>query len=79
MKKVLLGIALIVLIAGCTTYASQEQMDELNARRDAVESLKMEIKGKQETKANMEEEVTMMEERIAELEEEIAELEEKLK
>ena len=79
MKKVLLVIAVLVLIAGCTKYASQEQLDELNARSGAVEALKSEIKSAQGEKADLTTEKEMLEDEIMKLEEEIAELEKKVK
>jgi len=79
MKKVLLVIAVLALIVGCTKYASQEQLDELNARSGAVEALKSEIKSAQEEKVDLADEVKMLEDEIMKLEEEVAELEKKVK
>ncbi|MEA1913112.1 MAG: hypothetical protein U9N06_04670 [candidate division WOR-3 bacterium] len=79
MKKALLVFAIFALMVGCTKYASQEQLDELQARKDAVESLKSEIKSAQEKKADLEDEKIARQEKVEELEKEIAELEEKTK
>jgi len=43
MKKLLVGVLAILLMVGCTQYASQEQMDELAAREQAVNGLRSEV------------------------------------
>ncbi|MCK4421059.1 hypothetical protein KAW18_14100 [candidate division WOR-3 bacterium] len=75
MKKVLLGIAMLAMIVGCTKYASQEQLDELQAREDAVTSLKEEVKDMQTEKASLIDEKADKEATIEELETEISNLE----
>jgi len=79
MKKLILAIAIFALMAGCTKYASQEQLDELQARKEAVAALKSDVKDAQKEKVNLMDEKRVKEERIAELKEGISELEEKLR
>lgn len=79
MRKVLLVIAILVLIVGCTRYASQEQLDELQARKDAVAALKTEVKDTQKDIADLMDEQKMKEDELAECKEKIAEIEIKIK
>ncbi|TEU01036.1 MAG: hypothetical protein E3J23_01215 [Candidatus Stahlbacteria bacterium] len=79
MRKVLLVIAILVLIVGCTRYASQEQLDELQVRKDAVAALKTEVKDTQKDIADLMDEQKMKEDELAECKEKIAEIEIKIK
>lgn len=79
MRKVLLVIAILALIVGCTRYASQEQLDELQAREDAVAALKTEVKDTQKDIADLMDEQKMKEDELAECKEKIAEIEIKIK
>ena len=79
MRKVLLVIAILVLIVGCTRYASQEKLDELQARKDAVAALKTEVKDTQKDIADLMDEQKMKEDELAECKEKIAEIEIKIK
>jgi len=79
MRKVLLVIAILALIVGCTRYASQEQLDELQARKDAVAALKTEVKDTQKDIADLMDEQKMKEDELAECKEKIAEIEIKIK
>ncbi|MCK4571527.1 hypothetical protein KAT89_01215 [candidate division WOR-3 bacterium] len=79
MRKVLLVIAILALIVGCTRYASQEQLDELQVRKDAVAALKTEVKDTQKDIADLMDEQKMKEDELAECKEKIAEIEIKIK
>lgn len=79
MRKVLLVIAILALIVGCTRYASQEQLDELQAREDAVAALKTEVKDTQKDIADLMDEQKMKEDELAECKEKITEIEIKIK
>lgn len=79
MRKVLLVIAILVLIVGCTRYASQEQLDELQAGKDAVAALKTEVKDTQKDIADLMDEQKMKEDELAKCKEKIAEIEIKIK
>jgi peptidoglycan hydrolase CwlO-like protein len=72
-------IAILALIVGCTRYASQEQLDELQARKDAVAALKTEVKDTQKDIADLMDEQKMKEDELAECKEKIAEIEIKIK
>lgn len=79
MRKVLLVIAILALIVGCTRYASQEQLDELQVRKDAVAALKTEVKDTQKDIADLMDEQKMKEDELAKCKEKIAEIEIKIK
>lgn len=79
MRKVLLVVAILALIVGCTRYASQEQLDELQARKDAVAALKTEVKDTQKDIADLMDEQKMKEDELAKCKEKIAEIEIKIK
>lgn len=79
MRKVLLVIAILALIVGCTRYASQEQLDELQVRKDAVAALKTEVKDTQKDIADLMDEQKMKEDELAECKEKIAEIEIKIR
>jgi nucleoid-associated protein YgaU len=78
MKKLLVGVLAILLIVGCTQYASQEQMEELAAREQAVNGLRAEVEDAEETLSDLEMEKSDNEARLGELETEVAELKEKV-
>ncbi|MCK4321547.1 hypothetical protein KAX08_03390 [candidate division WOR-3 bacterium] len=79
MRKVLLVIAILALIVGCARYASQEQLDELQLRKDAVAALKTEVKDTQKDIADLMDEQKMKEDELAKCKEKIAEIEIKIK
>lgn len=78
MKKLLVGVLAILLMVGCTQYASQEQMDELAARELAVNGLKAEVADAEGTLSDLEMEKADNEAKLSELETEVAELKEKV-
>jgi nucleoid-associated protein YgaU len=78
MKKLLVGVLAILLMVGCTQYASQEQMDELAAREQAVNGLRAEVEDAEATLSDLEMEKSDNEVRLGELETEVAELKEKV-
>ena len=57
----------------------QEQLDELQARKDAVAALKTEVKDTQKDIADLMDEQKMKEDELAECKEKIAEIETKIK
>jgi len=79
MKKILVGIMTILLLVGCTQYASREQMDELAARELAVNGLRSEVADAEGTLSNLEMEKSDKETKLGELETGIAELREKVR
>ncbi len=76
MKKLLVGVLAILLMIGCTQYASQEQMDELAAREQAVNGLRAEAEDAEATLSDLEMEKSDNGARLSELETEVAELKE---
>ena len=78
MKKLLVGVLAILLIAGCTQYASQEQMEELAAREQAVNALRAEVEDAEGTLSDLEMSKSDNEATLNDLEAEVAELQEKV-
>jgi nucleoid-associated protein YgaU len=78
MKKLLVGVLAILLMVGCTQYASQEQMEELAAREQAVNGLRSEVADAEETLSDLEMEKSDNEAMLSELEMEVSELREKV-
>lgn len=78
MKKLVVGVLPILLMVGCTQYASQEQVDELAARELAVNGLRAEVADAEETLSDLEMEKDDNEAKLSELETEVAELKEKV-
>ncbi|MEJ2568207.1 MAG: LysM peptidoglycan-binding domain-containing protein [candidate division WOR-3 bacterium] len=79
MKKFLLGLVAILLMVGCTQYASQEQMDELAARELAVEGLRSEVAEAEGTLGDLQMEKSDKGAKLSELETDVAELREKVR
>ena len=79
MKKLLVGVLTILLMVGCTQYASQEQMDELAAREQAVDGLRAEVEDAEGTLSDLEMEKSDNEVKLGELVTEVAELKEKVR
>jgi nucleoid-associated protein YgaU len=79
MKKLLVGVFSILLMVGCTQYASQEQMDELSAREQAVIGLRAEVADAEGSLSDLEMEKSDNEAKLNELETEVAELREKVR
>ena len=78
MKKLLVGVLAILLMVGCTQYASQEQMEELAAREQAVNGLRAEVEDAEGTLSDLEMAKSDNETTLSELEAEVAELQEKV-
>jgi len=78
MKKVILVMIVFALMFGCTRYASQEQLDELNALEEAVDALEVQVKDAQMEKAELMDNIEMKEDELMECEEKIAEIEKKI-
>ncbi len=78
MKKVILVMIVLALMFGCTRYASQEQLDELNALEEAVSTLEAEVKDAQTEKADLMDKIEMKEEELMNCEEKVAEIEKKI-
>lgn len=79
MKKLLVGVLAIFLIVGCTQYASNEQMDELTAREQAVNSLRSEVAEAEGTVSDLETKKSENDTKISELESDVDELKEKVR
>jgi len=79
MKKLLVGVLAILLMVGCTQYASQEQMDELAAKEQAVEGLRSEVADAEGNLSELETQQTENDARLSELEAEVGELREKVR
>ena len=79
MKKLLVGVLAIILMVGCTQYASQEQMDELAAREQAVNGLKSEVADAEGTLSDLQMQKSDNDAELSELEAEVAELREKVR
>ncbi len=79
MKKLLVGVLSILLMVGCTQYASQEQMDELAARELSVNELRDEVADAQGNLSDLEMEKSDNEAKLSELENDVAELREKVR
>jgi len=78
MKKLLVGVLAILLMVGCTQYASQEQMEELAAREQAVNGLRAEVGDAEGTLSDLEMTKSDNEATLSDLEAEVAELQEKV-
>jgi septal ring factor EnvC (AmiA/AmiB activator) len=78
MKKVILVMIVLALMFGCTRYASQEQLDELNTMEEAVEALEAQVKDAQMEKSDLMDKIEMKEEELMDCEEEISEIEKKI-
>ncbi len=78
MKKVILVMIVLALMFGCTRYASQEKLDELNALEEAVSTLEAEVKDAQTEKADLMDKIEMKEEELGNCEEKVAEIEKKI-
>jgi nucleoid-associated protein YgaU len=79
MKKLLVGVLAILLMVGCTQYASQEQMDELAAKEQAVEGLRSEVADAEGNLSELETQQSENDARLSELESEVGELREKVR
>jgi hypothetical protein len=79
MKKLLVGVLAILLMVGCTQYASKEQMDELAAREQTVIGLRAEVEDTEGTLSDLEMKKADDEVRLDELETDVAELREKVR
>jgi len=79
MKKLLVGVLAVVLMVGCTHYASQEQMDELAAREQAVNGLRSEVEDAEGTFSDLEMKKADNDATLSELETEVGELKEKVR
>ncbi len=79
MKKLLVGVLSILLMVGCTQYASQEQRDELAAREQAVIGLRAEVADAEGSLSDLEMEKSDNEAKLSELETEVADLREKVR
>ena len=79
MKKLLVGVLAILLMVGCTQYASQEQMDELAAREQAVNGLRAEVSDAEGTLSDLETKKADNDATLSELETEVADLREKVR
>jgi nucleoid-associated protein YgaU len=79
MKKLLVGVLAILLMVGCTQYASQEQMDELAAKEQAVEGLRSEVADAEGNLSELETQQSENDARLSELEAEVGELREKVR
>ncbi len=78
MKKLLVGVLAILLMVGCTQYASKEQMEELAAREQAVNGLRAEVADAEGTLSDLEMDKSDNEARLSELETEVSELRNKV-
>jgi nucleoid-associated protein YgaU len=79
MEKLLVGVLAILLMVGCTQYASQEQMNELAAREQAVNGLRSEVADAGGTLSDLQMQKSGNDAELRELEAEVAELREKVK
>lgn len=79
MKKLLVGVLAIILMVGCTQYASQEQMDELAAREQAVNGLRSEVADAEGTLSDLQIQKADNDAQLSELEADVAELREKVR
>jgi nucleoid-associated protein YgaU len=79
MKKLLVGVLAIILMVGCTQYASQEQMDELAAREQVVNGLRSEVADAEGTLSDLQIQKADNDAELSELEGEVAELREKVR
>jgi len=79
MKKLLVGVLAVVLMVGCAHYASQEQMDELAAREQAVSGLRSEVEDAEGTFSDLEMKKADNDATLSELETEVGELKEKVR
>jgi len=79
MKKFFVVVVTILLMVGCTQYASREQMDELSAKESAVEGLRAEVADAEGTLSDLETEKADKETKLGELETDVAELKTKVR
>jgi nucleoid-associated protein YgaU len=79
MKKLLVGVLAIILMVGCTQYASQEQMDELAAREQAVNGLRSEVADAEGNLSDLQIQKADNDAELSGLEADVAELREKVR
>ncbi len=81
MKKIipfLLVFSLVLSIAGCTKYASDKELQQLNELKAEVEQLEKEIKAKEQEKASLQNEISEKDKKLQELEAEKAKVQQRL-
>ncbi len=79
MKKFFVVVVTILLMVGCTQYASREQMDELAAKELAVEGLRAEVADAEGALSDLEMDKADKETKLDELETDVAELKTKVR
>jgi outer membrane murein-binding lipoprotein Lpp len=81
MKKIislLLVLSFSLSIAGCTKYASDKELQQLNELKAEVEQLEKEIKAKEQEKTSIQNEISVKDKRLQELETEKAKVQQRL-
>lgn len=81
MKKItslLLVFSFIIFIAGCTKYAKEQEIQQLNNLKAEVEQLDKEIKAKEQEKASLQNEISQKDKKLQELEAEKAKVQQRL-
>ncbi len=68
----------LFFIAGCTRYAKDEEIQQLNNLKAEVEQLEKEIKAKEQEKAALQNEISQKDKKLQELEAEKAKVQQRL-
>jgi septal ring factor EnvC (AmiA/AmiB activator) len=70
MKKILIVLltgVFILILSGCTKYASEEEMQQLENLKTEVSQLEKEIQAKEQEKASLQREISERDKKIREL------------
>jgi len=81
MKKVgsiLLISLFVIFVAGCTKYAKDEEIQQLNNLKAEVEQLEKEIKAKEQEKAALQNEISQKDQKLKELQSEKEKVQQRL-
>ncbi len=75
----LLILLFVIFSAGCTKYAKDEEIQQLNSLKAEVEQLEKEIKAKEQEKASLQNEIAQKDQKLKELQAEKEKVQQRLK
>ena len=68
----------VISFVGCTKYAKQEEIQQLNNLKAEVEQLEKEIKAKEQEKASLQNEISQRDQKLKELQSEKEKVQQRL-
>ena len=80
-KKIIalfLAFSFVLSVVGCTKYAKQEEIQQLNNLKAEVEQLEKEIKAKEQEKASLQNEISQKDQKLKELQAEKEKVQQRL-